>query len=197
MYSGTSPVPKISSGSRSRLKKQREVNREIANKSKKQIQRKLTLEWYASLVECCLPWWVAFPCPPWTWGFLLWGRGEKMCNDGRVYKWSCRAPRGAILLTMRAHWEWWLVGVRYWNTKRQGFLPECEGFSLDSVYGSRIEDFLRILRQGGSCFRVFGSSKVPEFVWEQWSSHLQAGGDHHNTCTEIEILYLLPKTKHP
>jgi hypothetical protein len=53
MFSGTSSVPKISSGSRSRLKEQRKVNRGIANKSKKQIERKLTLEWYASLVECC------------------------------------------------------------------------------------------------------------------------------------------------
>jgi hypothetical protein len=44
------------------------------------------------------------------------------------------------------------------------FLPECEGFSLNSVYGSRIEDFLRILCQGGSGFRVFGSSESPEFV---------------------------------
>jgi hypothetical protein len=55
MYSGTSSVPKISSGSKSRLKEQREVNREIANKSKKQIERKLTLEWYTSLVECYPP----------------------------------------------------------------------------------------------------------------------------------------------
>jgi hypothetical protein len=35
--------------------KQRGVNDEIANKSKKGIDRKLTLEWYASLVECCPP----------------------------------------------------------------------------------------------------------------------------------------------
>jgi hypothetical protein len=55
MYSGTSSVPKISSGSRSRLKEQKEVSREIANKSKKQIERKPTLEWYASLMECFLP----------------------------------------------------------------------------------------------------------------------------------------------
>jgi hypothetical protein len=37
--------------------------------------------------------------------------------------WKCirvdlQDTRGAILLTVRAHWEWWLVGVRYWNTKR-------------------------------------------------------------------------------
>jgi hypothetical protein len=45
-----------------------------------------------------------------------------------------------------------MVGVRYWNTKRQGFPPECEGFSLNSVYGSRIEDFLWILHQGAVVF---------------------------------------------
>jgi hypothetical protein len=55
MYSGTSSVPKISSGSRSNWKKHRGVNHEIANESKKQIDRKLTLEWYASLVEYCPP----------------------------------------------------------------------------------------------------------------------------------------------
>jgi hypothetical protein len=55
MYSGTSLVPKISSGSRSRLKEQKEVSREIANKNKRRIERELTLEWYASLMECCLP----------------------------------------------------------------------------------------------------------------------------------------------
>jgi hypothetical protein len=113
------------------------------------------------LVECCPPWWVAFPCPPWPWGFLLWSRGEKMWSDGRVCKWICRASRGAILLTMRAHWEWWLVGVRYWNTKRQGFHPECEGFSLNSVYGSWIEDFLWILRQGAVVFAFSAQVKFP------------------------------------
>jgi hypothetical protein len=35
MYSGTSSVPKISSGSKSRLKKQRKVNHEIAVESKR------------------------------------------------------------------------------------------------------------------------------------------------------------------
>jgi hypothetical protein len=34
MYSGTSSVPKISSGNKSRLNEQRGINRKIANKSK-------------------------------------------------------------------------------------------------------------------------------------------------------------------
>jgi hypothetical protein len=55
MYSGTSSVPKIASGAGQDWKKQRGVNREIANESKKQINRKLALEWYASLVEYCPP----------------------------------------------------------------------------------------------------------------------------------------------
>jgi hypothetical protein len=55
MYSGTSSVPKISSGSKSRLKEQRGVIHKIAIESKKRINRKLTLEWCASLVEHYLP----------------------------------------------------------------------------------------------------------------------------------------------
>jgi hypothetical protein len=46
----------------------------------------------------------------------------------------------------------------------RGFPPECEGFSLNSVHGSRIEDFLRIFAPRGSCFHVFGSSESFEFV---------------------------------
>jgi hypothetical protein len=55
MHSGISSVPKISSGRRLRLEKTRRGKHEIAIGSKKQIRRKLTLEWYASLVEYCPP----------------------------------------------------------------------------------------------------------------------------------------------
>jgi hypothetical protein len=54
-----------------------------------------------------------------------------------------------------------LVGVRYWNTKRHGFLPEHEGFSLNSVYGSRIEDFLWILCQRAGVFACSAKIKFP------------------------------------
>jgi hypothetical protein len=55
MYSGTSSVPKISSGSKSRLKEHRGINHKIANEKQERIDRKPTLEWYASLVERCFP----------------------------------------------------------------------------------------------------------------------------------------------
>jgi hypothetical protein len=51
IYSGTSSVPKISAGSKSRLRKQRGTDHKIAIESKKRIDRKLTLEWCASLME--------------------------------------------------------------------------------------------------------------------------------------------------
>jgi hypothetical protein len=38
-------------------------------------------------------------------------QGEKTWGDGSVCEWICRAPRGAILLAVRAHWEWWITGV--------------------------------------------------------------------------------------
>jgi hypothetical protein len=74
MYSGVSSVPMISSGSRSRLKENKEeVKHEITQESKKQVKGKLTLEWCVSLGRC--PPWVACLCP-WPWGFLFWSRGE-------------------------------------------------------------------------------------------------------------------------
>jgi hypothetical protein len=74
MYSGVSSVPMISSGSRSRLEENKEeVKHEITHESKKQVRRKLTLEWCISLGRC--PPWVACLCP-WPWGFLFWSRGE-------------------------------------------------------------------------------------------------------------------------
>jgi hypothetical protein len=102
-----------------------------------------------------------FPLSAMALGFSPLEQGEKMWSDGRVCEWICKASQGAILLTEKAHREWWLVGVRYWNTKRQGFLPECEGFSLNSVYGSRIEDFLWILRQEVVVFAYSARVKFP------------------------------------
>jgi hypothetical protein len=53
----------------------------------------------------------------------------------------------------------WHVSLEY---QAAGFSsPECEGFSLNSVYGSRIEDFLWILRQGTVVFAYSARVKVP------------------------------------
>jgi hypothetical protein len=52
----------------------------------------------------------------------------------------------------------WCTLLEY---QKAGFFPECEGFSLNSVYGSRIEDFLRILRQGVVVFACSAQVKFP------------------------------------
>jgi hypothetical protein len=52
----------------------------------------------------------------------------------------------------------WRVSLEY---QAAGFSsPECEGFSLNSVYGSRIEDFMWILRQGTIVFAYSARVKV-------------------------------------
>jgi hypothetical protein len=143
MYSGTSSVPRIYSGSMSRLRKQRRVNHEIANKSKKRIERKLTLEWYASLVEYCSPWWVAFPCLPWPRGFLL-------CSKGEDVRWwsSMRVDLHGIPGGYFIDWESALGMMTSWRTlleyqtagfssrMRRVFIEQCLwfpnwGFSAD------------------------------------------------------------------
>jgi hypothetical protein len=52
----------------------------------------------------------------------------------------------------------WCTLLEYQTT---GFSPECEGFSLNSVYGSRIEDFLRIFCQGAVVFAYSAKIKFP------------------------------------
>jgi hypothetical protein len=77
-----------------------------------------------------------------------------------------------------------------------GFSPECEGFSLNSVYGSRIKDFLRILCQGAVVLhiRLRESSRIC-LKTVKFASTSRRESSQYNT--EIKILYLLPKAKHP
>jgi pterin-4a-carbinolamine dehydratase len=69
MYSGTSSVPMISSGSKSRLKEEKKKHEARDHmENKEQIKKELTFESYASSMSC--PPGVACPCP-WPWGFFL------------------------------------------------------------------------------------------------------------------------------
>jgi hypothetical protein len=89
--------------------------------------------------------------------------------------------------------------VRYWNTKRQGFPPECEGFSLNSAYGLPNQGFSVGCAPRGICFRVFGSSKFPNTFEENKAR----SGKHRGFITiqarelKLKVLYLLPIIKHP
>jgi hypothetical protein len=71
MYSGASSIPKISSGSKSRLKSKKDESRDCNQDQKKRIGRKITLEWFVSLVRSCSPRLAVSPCPPWPWGFSV------------------------------------------------------------------------------------------------------------------------------
>jgi hypothetical protein len=72
MYSGISSVPKISSGSRLKLKSKKKMNHEIAVKIERKVrEEEITLRWFASLMGGCSLRMVFSPCPPWLWGFFL------------------------------------------------------------------------------------------------------------------------------
>jgi hypothetical protein len=94
MYSGTSSVPKISSGSKSRLKSKKDGSRDCNQDQEKGMRRKITLEWFASLMGSCSPRVAVSPCPPWPWGLFLDEEDERTWNDGSVCEWICRAPQG-------------------------------------------------------------------------------------------------------
>jgi hypothetical protein len=86
--------------------------------------------------------------------------------------------------------------VRYWNTKRQGFSPECEGFSLNSAYGFPNRGF-----SAGFCAKGHLFSRVRL----KQSSQMRLRRDKARRCKhkgidtsmEIEILYLLSKINIP
>jgi hypothetical protein len=54
--------------------------------------------------------------------------------------------------------------VRYWNTKRQGFPPEYEGFSLNSAYGLPSQGFFCGLCAKGHLFSRIWLKQVLEYV---------------------------------
>jgi hypothetical protein len=48
------------------------MNHGIAIKiERKELEKKITLGWFASLMGCFSPRMVFPPCPPWLWGFFL------------------------------------------------------------------------------------------------------------------------------
>jgi hypothetical protein len=77
MYSGVSSVPKISSNSRSRLKSKKGESRDCNQDQEKGVRRKITLEWFASLMGSCSPRVAVSPCLPWPWGFFLEEKDER------------------------------------------------------------------------------------------------------------------------
>jgi aerobic-type carbon monoxide dehydrogenase small subunit (CoxS/CutS family) len=87
--------------------------------------------------------------------------------------------------------------VHYWNTKRQGFLPECEGFSF--------EQCLRIADSGifcgfctkGHLFSHVRLNRVPEYALEKQDSRMQTWKNHRSASTEIRNSLFIADIKHP
>jgi hypothetical protein len=87
--------------------------------------------------------------------------------------------------------------VHYWNTKRQGFLPECEGLSF--------EQCLRIADSGifcefcakGHLFLCVRLNRVPECVLEKQDTRMQTWKNRRSASTEFESSLFIADVKHP
>jgi hypothetical protein len=64
-----------------------------------------------SLIGC-------FPLSSMALGFFSFGAGREDVRWWKCMRVDLQGIEGAILLAVRVHWEYWLVGVHYWNTKR-------------------------------------------------------------------------------
>jgi hypothetical protein len=73
--------------------------------------------------------------------------------------WKCmrvdlQSTKGAILLAERTHWEWWLVGVHYENTKRQVFFLNAKGFHWTVFMVPELRIFCGFYAKGQKFLRV-------------------------------------------
>jgi hypothetical protein len=87
--------------------------------------------------------------------------------------------------------------VHYWNTKRQGFLPNAKGFRLNSAYGLPNQGFSAGIAPRDLCFCVFGSTEFPNTFKEKQDSQMQTQKKSSVQARELKVLYLLPIIKHP
>jgi hypothetical protein len=83
------------------------------------------------------------------------------------------------------------------NTKRQGFLPECEGFFIEQCSWLPNEDFLRILHQGTRVCAYSARIKVPKCVQNSKVRMHKSKEIIATQMQEINFHYLLPKFQHP
>jgi hypothetical protein len=142
MYSGISLVPKMSSGSRSRLKSKKDESQDCNQNQEKGMRR----EDYSRMVRFFDGKLFSssgfFP-------LVRHGLGGFSGSGGRegVKWWKCvridlQSTREAILLAVEVHWEWWMAGVYWWEYQTTGVFLGREGFShRNSVHGSRMRIF--------------------------------------------------------
>jgi hypothetical protein len=85
-------------------------------------------------------------------GFFLWRSKMRRREMMEVYASGFAEHQGGYFISCES-----TSGVMTgWRTKRQGFLPECEGFFIEQCSWLLNKDFLRILRQGTRVLCVFG-----------------------------------------
>jgi hypothetical protein len=112
MYSGTSSVPKISSGSKSRLKTKEGESWDCSREQEKGLRRKAYSRMVRFFGGALLSSTGYFPLSAMALG--VFSSREAGWED--VKWWKCmqvdlQSTKGAILLAVRTHWEWWLDGV--------------------------------------------------------------------------------------
>jgi hypothetical protein len=87
--------------------------------------------------------------------------------------------------------------VHYWNTKRHGFLLECEGFSFEQCLQIADSGIFCGLCAKGHLFSRVQLNRVPEYVLEKQDSRMQTWKNHRSASTEIRSSLFIADIKHP
>jgi hypothetical protein len=101
-----------------------------------------------------------FPLSAMALGFLLWSRGRR-CEVMEVYASGFAGYQGGYFIDCES-----ALGVMIgWRAlleyQAAGFSSRMRRVSLNSVYGPRVKDFLRILCQGAGVFACSAERKFP------------------------------------
>jgi hypothetical protein len=142
MYSGIPSVPKMSSGSRSRLKSKKDESRDCNQNQEKGMRR----EDYSRMVRFFDGKLFSssgfFSLSAMALGVFSGRGGREGVKWWKCVRMNLQSTREAILLAVEVHREWWMDGVYWWEYQTTGVFLGCEGFfRRNSVYGSRMRIF--------------------------------------------------------
>jgi hypothetical protein len=167
MCSGISSIPKISSGSRSRLKSKNDESWDRNQNQKKGMRRedhsRMVRFFDGKLFSSS----GFFPLSAMALGVFSGGGGREGVKWWKVCA-SGFSTGGAILLAVEVHQEWWMAGVYWWEYQTTGVSLDVKGFFVETVFMVPEWGFSADSTPRSKSLCVFGYRKGSRMRSKQW-----------------------------
>jgi hypothetical protein len=173
MYLGISSVPKISSGSRLKLKSKKDESRDCSQDREKGMRRRDYSRMVRFFDGRLFSAHRVFPLSSMALGVFP-GEAGRVGVKWWKCVWVFAEHQRAILLAVEMHWEWWLASVHWWEYQTAGVSPWMRRvFSTKQCSWFPNGDSLRILRQGARVCAYSARGGIPECVQSDEDSYAQ------------------------